>query len=470
MSKRRKKKYQKYKLASQYQPNQAIAKPIQLAPGVTDYSFLNDMIECSGCGSPFLPRARGLSDDNLIELYLNNLPTLPYVLDQLLNFIFSNGLTTGDENLDETVLKPFLFSHNIKGVTNYSVLREGIREAMIWGKCGLRWLSKEDGLICMPYKQYTSVIAPDQKYLGFDRVVFYVASTKPDQPVSVGPDPVKFDEQEFLQNGRLVSKDGSLFVILTDDFTNLRNDTTKENGMSRLLKDRQRLYLIEQVYERLNYDIRYDGPGRLIFWTKDQFMSGEVEMGAGEILNQSSEAIQTRKDKAKQEVKELLEQIKGSSSDNIIAISSMFEKMDHLPRVTKATEFLDYLTMKEGSIIAQCFGIVPELIGLGDVSGNVSMEKIIDNAMTNTIVPMREAFATQISPMLSKKLGLPKIYFDKYELKQFLDKSAQAYKMALTLNQVVGGVTNGMEQLDPTELSAMKELIPMICKSMEQFV
>lgn len=199
-------------------------------------------------------------------------------------------------------------------------------------------------------------------------------------------------------------------------------------------------------------------------------MSGEVEMGAGEILNQSSEAIQTRKDKAKQEVKELLEQIKGSSSDNIIAISSMFEKMDHLPRVTKATEFLDYLTMKEGSIIAQCFGIVPELIGLGDVSGNVSMEKIIDNAMTNTIVPMREAFATQISPMLSKKLGLPKIYFDKYELKQFLDKSAQAYKMALTLNQVVGGVTNGMEQLDPTELSAMQALIPMICKSMEQFI
>lgn len=468
MSKRRRKK--KNQLASQYQPNYKLPKPVQIAPGVTDYSFLNDMIACNGCGSAFMPKANGLSDDDLIQLYVDNLPTLPYVVDQLLNFIFSNGLTTGDENLDETVLKPFLFAHNIKGVTNYSVLREGIKESMIWGKCGLRWLSEEDGLICMPHTQYTSVIARDGEYLGFDKTVFYIASTDPSLPVQVGPEPIKFDEQEFIKNHHLVSDDGRIFVIQPDEFTNLRNDTTIENGTSRLMKDRQRLYLLEQIYERLNYDIKYDGPGRLIFWTKDGFMSGEVEMGAGEILNQSPEAIDSRKEKAKREVKELLEQIKGSSSDNIIAVSSMFEKMDHLPRVTKATEFLEYLTMKEGSIIAQCFGIVPELIGLGDVSGNVSMEKIIDNAMTNTIVPMREAFATQLSPMLSKKLGIPKIYFDKYELKQFLDKSAQAYKMALTLNQVVGGLVNGNENLEDNEKNAMKELIPDICKSMKQYI
>ena len=468
MSKRRRKK--KNQLASQYQPNYKLPKPVQIAPGVTDYSFLNDMIACNGCGSAFMPKANGLSDDDLIQLYVNNLPTLPYVVDQLLNFIFSNGLTTGDENLDETVLKPFLFAHNVKGVTNYSVLREGIREAMIWGKCGLRWLSEEDGLICMPHTQYTSVIARDGEYLGFDKTVFYIASTDPSLPVQVGPEPIKFDEQEFIQNHHLVSDDGRIFVIRPDEFTNLRNDTTIENGTSRLMKDRQRLYLLEQIYERLNYDIKYDGPGRLIFWTKDGFMSGEVEMGAGEILNQSPEAIDSRKEKAKREVKELLEQIKGSSSDNIIAVSSMFEKMDHLPRVTKATEFLEYLTMKEGSIIAQCFGIVPELIGLGDVSGNVSMEKIIDNAMTNTIVPMREAFATQLSPMISSKLGIPKIYFDKYELKQFLDKPGQAYKMALTLNQVVGGLVNGNENLEDNEKSAMKELIPDICKSMKQYI
>ncbi len=468
MSKRRRKK--KNQLASQYQPNYKMPKPVKIAPGVTDYSFLNDLIACNGCGSAFMPKANGLSDDDLIQLYVDNLPTLPYVVDQLLNFIFSNGLTTGDEDLDETVLKPFLFAHNIKGVTNYSVLREGIKESMIWGKCGLRWLSEEDGLVCIPHTQYTSVIAKDGTYLGFDKTVFYLASTDPSLPVEVGPEPIKFDEQEFIQHQRLVSEDGRTFVIHPDDFTNLRNDTTVENGTSRLMKDRQRLYLLEQIYERLNYDIKYDGPGRLIFWTKDGFMSGEVEMGAGEILNQSPDAIDDRKEKAKREVKELLEQIKGSSSDNIIAVSSMFEKMDHLPRVTKATEFLEYLTMKEGSIIAQCFGIVPELIGLGDVSGNVSMEKIIDNAMTNTIVPMREAFATQLSPMLSKKLGIPKIYFDKYELKQFLDKSAQAYKMALTLNQVVGGLINGTENLDDNEKNAMRELIPDICKSMQQFI
>lgn len=74
-------------------------------------------------------------------------------------------------------------------------------------------------------------------------------------------------------------------------------------------------------------------------------------------------------------MQELGNKIKYSTSDEVVLASSMFDKnIEHLPRVTKGTEFFDWLN-KEGSILAQNFGITPELIGLGDVSGNVSMEK-----------------------------------------------------------------------------------------------
>ena len=38
--------------------------------------------------------------------------------------------------------------------------------------------------------------------------------------------------------------------------------------------------------------------------------------------------------------------------------------------------------------------------------------------------------------MLSGKLGLPKIYFDKYELKNQIDHSSPVYKLALSIQQL----------------------------------
>ena len=289
------------------------------------------------------------------------------------------------------------------------------------------------------------------------------------EPISLGTKEIDFDEALFLQTGKLMSKDGTIIVEIPDNFCNLRNGTDHENGLSCLLRDKQRLKLLGAVYERLNYDIQYDGPGRLIFWLKDGFAKGDtIDLSASQVLDESSSSKADRADKARIEAKRLGQEIRNSKSDNVILASSIFEKMDHLPRVTKGTEFLEYLQMKEGSIICQCFGITPELIGLGDVSGNVSMERIIDNAMTNTIVPMRERFATQISPMLSEKLGVPKVYFDKYELKEQQDKSAKTYKLALSVTQIVGAIVNGADQLDKSTKNYMMESVTRMMDSIEK--
>lgn len=102
------------------------------------------------------------------------------------------------------------------------------------------------------------------------------------------------------------------------------------------------------------------------FWLKDGFAKGDtIDLSASQVLDESSSSKADRADKARIEAKRLGQEIRNSKSDNVILASSIFEKMDHLPRVTKGTEFLEYLQMKEGSIICQCFGLTPELIGLG---------------------------------------------------------------------------------------------------------
>ena len=404
-----------------------------------------------------------------IDWMIDNLPTLPYVIGKVIDFIFSNGITTGDENLDKDVLMPFLYRQNAQGVTNYSVLQNAIMQSLLYGKCGIRWLDEEKGIVTENYRNYVSIVREDDEHKGFRVPICYAMSANDKEPISLGTEEIDFDEALFLQTGKLMSKDGKIIVEIPDNFCNLRNGTDHENGLSCLLRDKQRLKLLGAVYERLNYDIQYDGPGRLIFWLKDGFAKGDtIDLSASQVLDESSSSKADRADKARIEAKRLGQEIRNSKSDNVILASSIFDKMDHLPRVTKGTEFLEYLQMKEGSIICQCFGLTPELIGLGDVSGNVSMERIIDNAMTNTIVPMRERFATQISPMLSEKLGVPKVYFDKYELKEQQDKSAKTYKLALSVTQIVGAIVNGADQLDKSTKNYMMESVTRMMDSIEK--
>ena len=210
-------------------------------------------------------------------------------------------------------------------------------------------------------------------------------------------------------------------VILLDpsDFLNMRNDTSLDYGYSPLLHDTLRLDLMSYTYERLNYDVRYDGPGRIVIRPKSSFMSDdENDISTSMLMNQTVAGGKKRMDGVKDEAKRIGRDIKNSSSDSVILMSNAFDReITHLPRVTKATEFFDWLK-NDTFIIAQDFGMSPSLLELGGISGNVSMTSIIDNAIWNSIIPLREKYATQASPFLSNKLGLSKVYFDMYELHQ----------------------------------------------------
>ena len=424
MSRRRKKKIATKKMSYKYNKKQH--NPKQISKDFTDLDLLDNLTKCKeGCGVGF---PKTFDDDvEQLEWLIANLPTLPYVERQYINNLFSNGLTTGDFEGDK-VLKSFMYKQNAKGITNYETLQQAVIHAKEYGKCGLRWLSDEDGWILVPHDHYVSITQDDEQYLGFKRTVAYAVSTNEDVAINMTQS-IELDKAEFLENGRLISTSKDIVVVLPEDFVNLRNKPINENGESVLLKDKQRLTLLASVYTRLNYDIKYDGPGRIIFWLKDDiFNGGAVDLSSSQLIDNSIASQKSRQEQAINELQELGNKIKYSTSDEVVLASSMFDKnIEHLPRVTKGTEFFDWLN-KEGSILAQNFGITPELIGLGDVSGNVSMEKIIDNAMQNNIVPEREKIATQFSYSLSYHLGVEKVFFDKYELQQQIDDSSERFK------------------------------------------
>lgn len=385
--------------------------------------ILEDMLECNACAdvSP-LPKRKWGDGLAKVDEYMRVLPGADYVLTQTLNYIFSNGLTTGSIKEDE-VLNEFLYRKNSQQNNNKDVLRDTIGMAIPYGACGLRWL---DGNLYQ-YKWGTYRVLT-LKRNGIERVLGYLIKKDGDRVP-----PIKFDFKKYEEYEDFIKDldDQNLMLLDTNDFMVMRNDTSLPYGHSPLLRDEARLDLLTAVYERLNYDIRYDGPGRIIIRPKDGLAGGDEnnDVSTANVLQGALAGQVKSKEALLKEAKRVANQIKNSASDSVIVLSNAFDKdIDHLERVTKATEFFTWIK-NDTLLLAQDFGMSPSLLELGNVSGNVSMTSIIDLAMLNSIVPLRERFAEQFSGFISKHIGVEKIYFNKYEMKQNEDENTMRTKI-----------------------------------------
>ena len=379
--------------------------------------ILDDFLECGTCTD--LGRVKhydlGLSERRKIDKMMAVLPGIMYIRNQMLNYIFSNGLTTGSIN-EDLVLNDFLFRKNSFDATNYSILREAIGWAAVDGESGIRFY--ENNLYLVRSGQYAIVYLDED---GVRKIIGYLVRSKPYRNL------YDMDEEDF---DNWFDKEDIVFLDKTE-FCQVRNNISYLHGESPLLSDKLRIDLLIAAYQRLNYDVEYDGPGRIILRPKDGYISGDqsTDVSTSTIVNSSGQAISSRIERAKEEAKRIAKEIKNSSSDAVILMSNGFDKdIEHLERVTKATEFFGWLE-NEGVILAQAMGMAPSLLELGKISGNVSMEKIIDNSMLNNIVPLREHYAIQFSEFISSHLKIQKIYFDKYDLQQSEDENETRKKI-----------------------------------------
>ena len=390
--------------------------------------ILENMLECNSCNDiGSLPKKKWGDGLEKVDEYMQVLPGADYVLTQTLNYMFSNGLTTGSIRQDEK-LEKFLYKKNARQTLNKDELRNAIGMAITHGASGLRWLNGD----VYQYKWGTYRILTIKKN-GIESVLGYLIKKDGGRVP-----PIKFDFKKYEEYEDFIRDldEQELILLDTSEFMVIRNDTSLPYGHSPLLADEARLDLLTAVYERLNYDIRYDGPGRIIIRPKDGLAGGDDnnDVSTANVLQGALAGQAKSKEAILKEAKRVANQIKKSSSDSVIVLSNAFDKdIDHLERVTKATEFFTWIK-NDTLVLAQDFGMAPSLLELGGVSGNVSMTSIIDTAMINTIVPLREKYSEQFSSFISGKIGCEKIYFDKYDMKQNEDENTMRTKIVNILS------------------------------------
>lgn len=416
--------------------------------------ILESMLTCSTCEDVAVLKKKRRYTLEKVDEYMRVLPGADYVLTQTLNYIFSNGLTTGSINDDE-VLDKFLYQKNDRQTLNKDELWNAIGMGITHGASGLRW---RDGNIYQ-YKWGTyRVLTLTQD--GIEKVVGYLISKDGGQ---VPPVKFHFDEYREYEDFLKDIDDQGLILLDTKEFTVIRNDTSLPYGHSPLLKDEARLDLLTAVYERLNYDIRYDGPGRIIIRPKDGFLGadGENDVSTTAVIAGNLEGQQKAEKRIKMEAQRVAEEMKTSSSDSVIVLSNAFDKdITHLERVTKATEFFSWIK-NDTLVLAQDFGMAPSLLELGGVSGNVSMTSIIDTAMNNTIVPLRKRYAEQFSGFLAAHLGVEKVFFNIYEMSQQEDENTMRTKI-VNIMSLLNAMHDENDKIRPDALQLFEDFAQML--------
>ena len=287
--------------------------------------ILEAMLECNQCNDiGSMPRKKWGDGLEKVDEYMRVLPGADYVLTQTLNYIFSNGLTTGSITQDE-VLDKFLYQKNDRQNTNKDELRNAIGMAITHGASGLRWMNGN----IYQYKWGTYKVLTMTRN-GVRTVLGYLINKDGEY---VPPVKFDFDKYEDYEDFIRALNEKELMLLGIDEFMVLRNDTSLPYGHSPLLRDEARLDLLTAVYERLNYDIRYDGPGRIIIRPKDGLLGGDdmADASTANVLQGALAGQMKNKEQLLAEAKRVADQIKKSSSDSVIVLSNAFDKdIDHL--------------------------------------------------------------------------------------------------------------------------------------------
>lgn len=383
-----------------------------------------DRLVFQSSGFKGTPVGENLED---IERLALDLPDVDYILDNIVNYMFTNYLTT--ENFDkDKQLRDYLYSLNFNGQRNYDVLKQvakGYRKYGYYGLLntgeGLVGVHPKDILACVIDYPKKPVLRQTLTYLIKNTNTFitpYDRKTGNNRPVT---DYSAEDIQKILENPEEYKNE--VLIVTDKEFACVRIDTSQVFCMSPLLKDRKRVELILNILNRMNYDISRNGIGTIALQAKDTLeeqIEESVEQGtsfsSGELLDMGRTAKGERTKKIIEDMNAFAEKLSETEFNDAIVYSGNFQNLEQLERDTKATDFLDYLSQYVPAIICQMFGVPARLFDLNKTVSNIGTYSIIDNAMKNTIIPMRDHFIGQVVHILQNASGLSEhIKFDSYE-------------------------------------------------------
>lgn len=358
-------------------------------------------------------------DYKSIEYLRYNSPVLSYVIHQMIIFMMYKPLIADKADSDETrILENFLNSKNIKGQTNQSVLLSAFFETMIYGRTGLRYLSKKDGWVNVDYDKYSVIVGSNIDYPTIDTVLgYFVYRLRQNRALVRYEDKIdglfNFEDfQSFITVNEMnadMDDDYYMELISPSDFINLRWDPKEFIPKSPLAYDSLRQEVILKFYQSIVDKLNERGIGRNIVEMNEEY--SKIVLAQGELANFAKDS----QDKFNKNLKDLSEKfandIKFSSADEVFVVPPMFKNFQNFENMADPSKFIKLFEF-EYNVYPQIYGIPNTLLGFGLSDRNVSIASVNKTAELTTIENLRQRFITQIKPMLMEKLSLSDVKID----------------------------------------------------------
>lgn len=356
----------------------------------------------------------GKSLDEIIAL----VPNIQYTTSQITDFIYKEELVIKSlqgvkhEQYSANLTKQ-LDKSDITGQTNKDIIKTATKHALLYGRAGL--FKKPNGLldlfehdyytVVIGYKSDTSQVK--KEVLGY---ILYNEAQQ-DAVLDLSRLPANYDITWFQNyiNSKKSVYDSSLRMryvpARSKQFVNLRYDLEKQNPLSRLYFERQRMENSIFLHEALNRKFKERGIGRLIVQMNTDDTSLPKEQNVTELINNNKNAKSNMLDRVKEFARNLANTFAHLDDDDVLMLPKNMTAGDRLENTNEPDKFLDVLDQDENFIPA-VYGIPATLLGLGTLSDrNISIQAVNQTSEDTTIANIRQIFVSQLSILFNNRDG-----------------------------------------------------------------
>ncbi|MFV0409655.1 MAG: hypothetical protein ACK5LJ_08160 [Paracoccus sp. (in: a-proteobacteria)] len=409
----------------------------------------------SGCGSEntSLRQSNGCLDNFArLELLDKHLPSLRSTVTTLTSLILSRELesVSGDESDDEK-LRNFLLNRNLSGEANSRELSQGIAHALIYGRCGFRYISEKDGFVFVPSNRYSVVYRESEDVVGVNEVVGYVIA-RPHVGNAFGDDyeisnetfTIDFEE-EIAQSENYVYLTSDMFYNFYFDGDAIESDTPLNHDVDRI---NLFLYLAIQLQDSVsnaNKDVI------LIKLAQDLFARSHSQ--ASDLVATSKTAKDAKKANVSRELDKFSKVVANSTGRDSLVVPPTVDEFEELASEIQISDYMSLYEYME-SFIAALYGLSSNVLTLEDMPRDASANPIFEQMMKTSIYPKRKVILEFVNQFLSPKLGLGEMEYQE-----------ESYAMGLRI-QNAQSLATVIATIETDTRSVPDELVEMMMREL----
>lgn len=333
-------------------------------------------------------------------------PSLRATVESIVSLIFSQPIVSEDGTTN-SVMHKFLNDKNIIKQSNIEVLIEGMTHALIYGRCGFRFLSSTDGLVFYPSDRYTVVYNENTKHKGFYDVDGFIIARRADVPQSYG-DTVEMKDLSTLEFNldftQGIGENEDYLYLHEDVFFNFHfygNDIVPDTPLNH---DRGRLDLFTQLITNLTNTLQLANNQVDLVQLKENLLTLN-SLQASDIVATSLDAKTAKRDSMIDTVQTFANKVASQTKRGTLIVPNTVDSFKTLGLEVDVSEFLD-LYDKVELFISKLYGVSNNVLTLEKLPRDASANPIFEQMMKTAIYPKRNTVQRFINSFLKDNLKM----------------------------------------------------------------